>query len=96
MDESAHTLMLRIFIDIPDPRIGRTLDHALHDILTITVCAVLSGLEHWVRIADYGCRVRVDNAAENVARVRRLALMLLKNEKTAKMGVKPWARHGPA
>lgn len=54
MDESAHTLMLRIFRDIPDPRVDRTRDHALHDILTITVCAVLAGLEHWVHIADYG------------------------------------------
>jgi len=54
MDESAHTLMLRIFHDIPDPRVDRTRDHNLHDILVITVCAVLAGLEHWVHIADYG------------------------------------------
>ncbi len=46
--------MLRIFRDIPDPRVDRTRDHHLHDILTITVCAVLAGLEHWVHIADYG------------------------------------------
>ena len=32
--------------------------------------------------------MRVGNAAENLARVRRLALMLLKQEKTAKVGVK--------
>ena len=44
MDESAHGYMLRIFRDMPDPRVDRTRDHYLHDILTITVCAVLAGL----------------------------------------------------
>ncbi len=33
-------------------------------------------------------RVRIANAAENLSRVRRIALMLLKQEKTVKMGVK--------
>jgi len=32
-------------------------------------------------------RVRIANAAENLSRVRRIALMLLKQEKTVKMGV---------
>jgi hypothetical protein len=32
--------------------------------------------------------VRIGNAAENLSRVRRLALMLLKKEKTCKLGVK--------
>ena len=30
----------------------------------------------------------MENAAENLPRVRRIALMLLKQEKTAKIGVK--------
>lgn len=33
-------------------------------------------------------RVRIENAAENFSRMRRIALTLLKQEKTAKMGVK--------
>ena len=34
------------------------------------------------------CRARTQNAAENLARIRRIALMMLKNEKTCKLGVK--------
>ncbi len=46
---------------------------------------------HWMLDLAFGeddSRVRVGNAAENLSRVRRIALMLLKQEKTAKVGVK--------
>ncbi len=46
---------------------------------------------HWmldVAFDEDASRMRVGNAAENLSRVRRLALMLLKREKTAKVGVK--------
>ena len=46
---------------------------------------------HWMLDVAFGeddSRVRVGNAAENLSRVRRIALMLLKQEKTAKVGVK--------
>ena len=46
---------------------------------------------HWtldVCFAEDSCRVRVANAAENLARLRRIALMLLKSEKSCKLGVK--------
>jgi len=46
---------------------------------------------HWsldVCFDEDRSRVRLDNAAENLSRVRRIALMLLKQEKTAKVGVK--------
>jgi len=46
---------------------------------------------HWqldVAFGEDDSRVRVGNAAENLSRVRRIALMLLKQEKTAKVGVK--------
>jgi predicted transposase YbfD/YdcC len=46
---------------------------------------------HWmldVCFNEDSCRTRTENAAENLARVRRIALMLLKNEKTCKLGVK--------
>lgn len=33
------------------------------------------------------CRVRVANAAENLARIRRISLLLLKQEKTCKLGI---------
>jgi predicted transposase YbfD/YdcC len=53
MEDSAHTLLLRIFRDIPDQRMPGKVIHKLHDILVITVCAVIGGLEHWTEIEDF-------------------------------------------
>jgi predicted transposase YbfD/YdcC len=39
---------------IPDPRIERTKQHLLIDILVIAVCAVLAGADDWVAIAEFG------------------------------------------
>ena len=36
MEESAHTLLLRLFRDMPDPRMVGKVSHPLHDILVIT------------------------------------------------------------
>jgi len=54
MEASARVLLLRLFRDMPDPRMVGKVSHKLHDILVITVCAVLCGLEHWTRIEDFG------------------------------------------
>lgn len=46
---------------------------------------------HWTLDVSFGeddCRVRVENAAENLSRVRRIGLMLLKQDKTVKVGIK--------
>jgi predicted transposase YbfD/YdcC len=46
---------------------------------------------HWSLDVCFGedqSRVRIGNAAENLSRVRRIALMLLKQETTAKIGIK--------
>jgi predicted transposase YbfD/YdcC len=46
---------------------------------------------HWALDVVFGedlSRLRVGNAAENLAVLRRLALNLLKTEKTAKVGVR--------
>lgn len=53
MDDSAQPLLLRIFRDMLDPRMSGKVVHKLHDILVITVCAVMAGLEHWTQIEDY-------------------------------------------
>jgi predicted transposase YbfD/YdcC len=42
------------FADLPDPRIDRTKRHALLDILTIAVCAVLAGADSWVDVERFG------------------------------------------
>ena len=54
MDDKAHTHMLRIFKDIPDPRMQGKVVHNLHDILVIAVCSIIAGLEHWTQMEDYG------------------------------------------
>ena len=53
MEDSAHALLLRIFRDLPDQRMPGKVTHKLHDILVITVCAVISGLECWTQIEDF-------------------------------------------
>ncbi|MCK5783217.1 MAG: ISAs1 family transposase [Desulfobacterales bacterium] len=53
MKDSAHALLLRIFRDMPDQRMPGKVIHKLHDILVITVCAVICGLEHWTQIEDF-------------------------------------------
>jgi predicted transposase YbfD/YdcC len=54
MKESARTLLVQLFRDIPDPRRVGKIAHRLHDILVLTVCGVVCGLEHWTEIEDFG------------------------------------------
>ncbi len=42
------------FADLEDPRIDRTKQHELLDIITIAICAVIGGAEGWEDIAKYG------------------------------------------
>ena len=46
---------------------------------------------HWTLDVSFNedqCRVRIENAAENLCRIRRISLILLKNDKTGKLGIK--------
>lgn len=43
------------FAVIQDPRIDRSKRHKLIDIMTIAICAVISGADGWVGIETYGC-----------------------------------------
>jgi predicted transposase YbfD/YdcC len=46
-----------VFADLPDPRVETANKlHALTDILTIAVCAVIGGADGWEQIAEYGRR----------------------------------------
>jgi predicted transposase YbfD/YdcC len=42
------------FATLTDPRVDRTKEHALLDILTIALCATISGADEWVAMAEYG------------------------------------------
>ena len=45
---------------------------------------------HWVldvAFREDDCRIRVDDAAQNFAILRRIALNLLKKDKTSKLGI---------
>lgn len=42
------------FGEIADPRLERTKLHSLLNIITITLCAIISGADDWVAIAAYG------------------------------------------
>ena len=42
------------FADLTDPRVNRTKDHLLLDVVGIAICAVLCGADSWVAIAEFG------------------------------------------
>lgn len=42
------------FESLPEPRIDRQKRHELIDIVTITICAVLSGAEAWTHVEEFG------------------------------------------
>jgi predicted transposase YbfD/YdcC len=54
MSQDALPAWCAVFADLPDPRIDRTKAHSLLDILTIAVCAMLSGADTFTEMADYG------------------------------------------
>jgi predicted transposase YbfD/YdcC len=42
------------FADLNDPRVDRTKEHALLDVVAIAICAVICGADSWVAIAEFG------------------------------------------
>ena len=42
------------FTNLPDPRVERTKQHLLIDIITIAICAVICGADSWVSMETYG------------------------------------------
>jgi hypothetical protein len=42
------------FATVEDPRIDRTKDHALLDMIIITLCAVICGADSWVAVEEFG------------------------------------------
>lgn len=46
--------LLDHFTSLTDPRIDRTKEHKLIDILTIAICGMISGADNWVAMEQYG------------------------------------------
>lgn len=46
--------LLDHFSQLTDPRIDRTKEHKLIDILTIAICGMISGADNWVAMEQYG------------------------------------------
>ena len=42
------------FAVVDDPRIDRTKDHALLDMIIIAICAVICGADGWVQVEEFG------------------------------------------
>lgn len=49
--------MREYFKDIRDPRQAWKTEHNLHEIIIMTICAVISGFEHWEDMVDF-CNVK--------------------------------------
>lgn len=54
MSQSVGTSLTAHFAQVPDPRLDRTKDHQLLDILVIAICAILCGANDWVGVATFG------------------------------------------
>ena len=54
-DPAAPFAQLRAdFADLTDPRVERTKEHPLLDILTIALCAIICGAKDWVAVETFG------------------------------------------
>jgi DDE_Tnp_1-associated len=50
---------LKYFTELKDPRVERTREHVLEEILLIAIAAILSGAGGWNEIEDYG-KAKID------------------------------------
>ena len=54
MECAPETSISRHFASLTDPRVERTREHRLVEIVTIALCAVLCGADDWVAIETFG------------------------------------------
>jgi predicted transposase YbfD/YdcC len=55
MTAQQNNSIVEYFAEVVDPRVERTKDHPLVNILVITLCAVICGADDWVSVEEYGC-----------------------------------------
>ena len=53
MSDSKSVSLFEHFRSLPDPRVERTKLHSLHDILVMTICAVICGNDTWTDIEEF-------------------------------------------
>jgi len=49
-----HLSIIEAFGDLPDPRVDRTKRHKLSDILVLTLCGAICGVDNWVEMERFG------------------------------------------
>lgn len=54
MDVDAPRGLLRAFEKLEDPRMDRTREHSLTDILAIAICAIICGADGWTQVEMFG------------------------------------------
>src|SRR5665213_1872976 len=54
MAASPGSTLFEHFAALPDPRVERTKEHQLLDILTIAVCAIICGADSFVEMEEFG------------------------------------------
>ena len=54
MDPLTGCAFRRHFSGLPDPRIDRCKRHALFDVVSVALCAVICGADTWVDVAEFG------------------------------------------
>jgi DDE family transposase len=56
--------ILEHFAELNDPRVERTKEHQLLDIIAIALCAVICGAEGWTQVEEWGRKSRSGDAAK--------------------------------
>lgn len=54
MEPSVGASLLSHFAEMTEPRVERTRDHLLSDLLALAICGVIGGADSWVEIEEFG------------------------------------------
>lgn len=62
MPETPTAILEKYFASLPDPRVERTRDHKLLDIVIIAICTVIGGAEGWTDVEGRADEIRLAEA----------------------------------